>query len=76
MDPQLPLSPVSPRLMVFCGMVVAAAVLKEVVSRIAESPLAVTPKRPSLSNSMVAGLLLREAVGRIGSSATGQPTAR
>jgi hypothetical protein len=73
MDAPLPLNPVSPGWMVFCGIIVAGATLKEVVSRVAQSPLAAAPKRPSLAGSMVVGLLLKHAVGRIGSGATGLP---
>jgi hypothetical protein len=62
--------------MVFCGIVFAVAAFKEVGSRVAASPLAVPPKRPSLASSLVVGLLVTHAVGRIGSSAAGLPAGR
>ncbi len=52
-----------------CGVVIAGAAVKEVVVRIAESPLAITPKRPSIGAVMVIGFLLKDAIGRIGSDA-------
>jgi hypothetical protein len=76
MDAPLPLNPVSPGWMAFCGIVVGGAALKEVARRIADSPLAVAPKRPSLVGSMVVGMLLKHAVARIGRSAMGLPAGR
>jgi hypothetical protein len=58
-----------------CGAIIVGATLKLAVDRIAESPMAIAPKRPSLATTMVAGFLLREAVGRIGNDALGRPAA-
>jgi hypothetical protein len=38
-----------------CGILIAGATVKEVVARIAASPVAITPKRPSIGAVMVMG---------------------
>jgi hypothetical protein len=62
--------------LILCGIIIAGATLKEVVARIAESPVAIAPKRPSIGTVMVMGFLLKDAVGRIGSDALGLPAGR
>jgi hypothetical protein len=54
-----------------CGAVVTGAAVKETVRLLGESPLAVAAKRPSLRTMLIAGFLVRTAVGRIGRDALG-----
>jgi hypothetical protein len=63
------MDPLSPRWLVFGGLVVAVAALHEAVTRLGR--LAVLPKRPSAGGSVVAGVLLRAAVTRLGAGVMG-----
>jgi len=73
MDAPLPRSPLGSGWTLFAGLAVVIAALNEVFSRISHVPLPGAPKRPSLDNAVMVGLLLKEALGRIGDSATGRP---
>jgi hypothetical protein len=76
MDAPLSTKPLGVGWMSLCGVIVAVAALKEIAARIAESPVAVAPKRPSLLATLVAGFLVKEAVGQIGRDALGLPADR
>jgi hypothetical protein len=69
-------NPMSAGWIMLCGVVIAGAAVKEVVARIAESPVAITPRRPSIGTVMVMGFLLKDAIGRIGSDALQLPAGR
>jgi hypothetical protein len=69
MDAPAPMDPLSPRWLVFGGLVVAVAALREAVTRL--GGLAGVPKRPSAGGSVVAGVLLKAAVTRLGAGVTG-----
>jgi hypothetical protein len=75
-DAPLPQNPMSAGWMTFVGILIAGATLKEVVGRLAKSPVAIAPKRPSMGTVMVVGLLLKSAAGRIGHDAMGLPARR
>jgi hypothetical protein len=76
MDAQVPSPAISPGWVFICGAVMAAEALKETARLLAESPLAVAPRRPSLSTMLIAGFLLKTAVGRLGGGALGLPAGR
>jgi hypothetical protein len=71
MDTPLSSNPLTSGWMLFCGVVVVGAALKEAMARMSQIPHTVPAKRPSAENTIIIGLLLKHAVERIGSSATG-----
>jgi hypothetical protein len=73
MDAHVPQNVTSPGWVFVVGLLIAGTAAKQGLARVASSPIAVLPKRPSLVTTMVAGALIKDAVGRIGSSALGVP---
>jgi hypothetical protein len=73
MDAPVPRSPLGSGWTLFAGIAVVIAAVNEVLSRVSHVPLPGAPKRPSLNNTVIVGLLVKEALGRIGDSATGRP---
>ncbi|MDX6656864.1 MAG: hypothetical protein QOH62_1657 [Solirubrobacteraceae bacterium] len=76
MDTPLSQDPMSAGWVLACGTIIVGATLKLAADRIAKSPMAMAPKRPSLVTTMIAGVLLRNAVGRLGNDALGHPPDR
>jgi hypothetical protein len=76
MDAPLPIHRIGPGWVLLCGIMIAGATAKEVMGLIADSQFAIAPKRPSFGTILVTGVLLKNAVGRIGGDALGLPADR
>jgi hypothetical protein len=59
--------------MLFCGVVVVGAAVKEAMSRMSSIPHTIPANRPSAQNALMVGLVLKHVIEEIGSSATGTP---
>ncbi|MFL5841196.1 MAG: hypothetical protein ACJ77Z_12180 [Thermoleophilaceae bacterium] len=66
MNPQLSDNRMSPNWTFVCGLFLAGAALKEVVARVAQSPVKMTPNRPSLMGTILVGAVVKDAVKKLG----------
>jgi hypothetical protein len=68
MNAQLSNDRISPNWRLVCGLVLVVAVVKEVASGVAHSPLRLTSNRPSLAGTLVISAMVRDAVKSLGAA--------